>query len=197
MLDKQPTIITLDPTSLQDVFDDVVRVGAAARCEDAAGELVGGMKARIDGVREIAGQADARRVACLEWLQPLMCAGHWVPEMIEAAGGTDCLGNAGRPSRRTDWDEVVAQDPDVILVAPCGFDVSKGTAEMSLITELPGWGTLSAARNGQVFVVNSNAYFTRSGPRLVDGVEILAKVLHPDLFDEDPPVEAAVRYQGA
>ena len=197
MLDKQPTIITLDPTSFQDVFDDVVRVGAAARCEDAARELVGGMKARIDGVREIAGQADAKRVACLEWLQPLMYAGHWVPEMIEASGGTDCLGNAGQPSRRTDWDEVVAQDPDVILVAPCGFDVSKGMAEMSLITELPGWGTLSAARNGQVFVVNSNAYFTRSGPRLVDGVEILAKVIHPDLFDEDPPVEAAVRYQGA
>ncbi len=196
MLDKQPMIITLDPTSLQDVFDDVGRVGAAAACEDAAVELVRQMKARIDEVRTVIGQADEKRVACLEWLQPLMYAGHWVPEMIEAAGGVDCLGRAGRPSRKTGWDKVVAQDPDVILVAPCGFDVSKGMEEVSLLTDLPGWSSLSAARNGQVFVVNSNSYFTRSGPRLVDGVEILAKVLHPDLFEGEPPAEAVLRYQG-
>ncbi len=196
MLDKQPTIITLDPTSLQDVFDDVARVGVAAGCEDAARELVEGMKARIDEVRQSAGQAQAKRVACLEWLQPLMYAGHWVPEMIEAAGGTDCLGRAGRPSRKVDWDKVVAQDPDVILVAPCGFDVGKGMGEISLLTELPGWSSLSAARNDQVFVVNSNAYFTRSGPRLVDGIEILAKVLHANLFAEQPPADAVLRYEG-
>ena len=179
------------------MFDDVARVGASAGCVDTARELVEGMKARIDEVRAIAGRAGAQRVACLEWLQPLMYAGHWVPEMIEAVGGMDCLGVAGRPSRRVEWDEVAAQDPDVILVAPCGFDVNKGMGEMSLLTELPGWPSLSAARNDQVFVVNSNAYFTRSGPRLVDGVEILAKVLHPELFDGEPPAEAAVRYRSA
>ncbi len=195
MLDKQPIIITLDPTSLQDVFDDVARVGVAAGCEDAARELVGGMKSRIDEVRHTAGQAHPKRVVCLEWLQPLMYAGHWVPEMIDAAGGVDCLGVAGRPSRRVDWDEVVAQDPDVILVAPCGFDVSKGIGEVSLLTELPGWSSLSAVRNGGVFVVNSNAYFTRSGPRLVDGVEILARILHPDLFEEQPSADAVVCYE--
>ena len=196
MLDKQPTIITLDPTSLQQVFDDVARVGVAAGCEDAARELVEGMKARIDEVRATTERAGAKRVACLEWLQPLMYAGRWVPEMIEAAGGIDCLGVAGRPSRRVEWNEVAAQDPDVILVAPCGFDVKKGMAEMSLLTDLPGWSSLSAVRNGEVFVVNSNAYFTRSGPRLVDGVEILARILHPELFEEQPPADAVVCYKG-
>lgn len=173
-----------------------MRVGVAAACEDAARELVGGMKARIDEVASTTSGGEEKRVACLEWLQPLMYAGHWVPEMIEAAGGTDCLGVAGRPSRRIDWEAVVAQDPDVILVAPCGFDVSKGMTEMSLLTELPGWSSLSAVRNGQVFVGNSNAYFTRSGPRLVDGIEILAKVLHPDLYEEQPSDDAVLRYEG-
>ena len=179
------------------MFNDVVRVGSAAGCEDAAVELVDKMKTRIDKVRSKTEQARVKRVACLEWLQPLMYAGHWVPEMIEAAGGVDCLGTAGRPSRRTGWDEVVAQDPDVLLVAPCGFDVDRGMKEMPLLTELPGWSSLSATQNGQVFVGNSNAYFTRSGPRLVDGVDILARALHPDLFDGEPAAEAMVRYRGA
>ena len=178
------------------MYDDVVRVGAAAGCEDEARELVKGMEARIGAVRSGTSQAKVKRVACLEWLEPLMYAGHWVPEMIEAAGGIDCLGRAGQPSRRTGWDEVVAQDPDVLVIAPCGFDVGKGMAEMSLLAELPGWTSLSAVRDGQVFVVNSNAYYTRSGPRLVEGVEILARVLHPDQFDGELPAERVARYQG-
>jgi iron complex transport system substrate-binding protein len=180
------------------VFDDVIRIGAAAGCEGAAREVVEGLEAKIDGVRKSIGPSvRAKRVVCLEWLQPMMYAGHWVPEMIDAAGGTDCLGRAGLPSRRVEWEEVVAQKPEVLLLAPCGFDVERGLQEMPLLTGLPGWNSLPAVQSGQVFVANSNAYFTRSGPRLVEGMEILAKVLHPELFEERAPRDAVVRYEEA
>ncbi len=195
---KDPIIISLDPTCLEDVFQDIMRVGVAAGSEVTAERLVDSLRSRIDLARKKTAVSDkVKRVACLEWLEPLMCAGHWVPEMIEAAGGVDCLGRAGQPSRRVEWEDVVGQQPDVLLVAPCGFDAQRGLEEMSLLSNREGWDSLPAVRGGQVYVGNANAYFSRSGPRLAEGVEILAKMLHPELVTGQVPAGSMAVYEGS
>ncbi|HEY8449745.1 MAG TPA: ABC transporter substrate-binding protein, partial [Bacillota bacterium] len=124
----------------------------------------------------------------LEWLDPPFCGGHWVPEMVELAGGQDVLGVPGRPSRRVDWDEVIAADPDVIILMPCGFDVARTLASLKELEAEPRWARLRAVRQQRVYAVDANAYFSRPGPRLVDGLELLARILHPERFGEPAAV---------
>ncbi|MGH7772329.1 MAG: ABC transporter substrate-binding protein, partial [Candidatus Binatia bacterium] len=141
------------------------------------------LRGRIDRVREKASSSDLRpRVACLEWLDPIYSAGHWVPEMVELAGGTDGLAKKGVPSMKTDWNRVVEFAPEVIVLMPCGFDVERTLKEFHLLQRLPGWNELPAVKQQRVFAANGHAYFNRSGPRLVDGLEILAQVIHPEIF---------------
>lgn len=175
----EPEVVALNPTSLADVFDDIVRVGKAAGVEAAAREKVADLRQRVDRVVRRAAGLPRPRVACLEWLDPLMIGGHWVPEMIELAGGLDTLGVAGQPTRRVALDEVVAGRPDVILLMPCGYDAGRAEAEAGELAILAQLRDTPAARNGSVFAVNANAYFSRSGPRLVEGVEMLASLLRP------------------
>lgn len=178
-LGLEPAVVALNPTCLADVFDDIVRVGKAAGVEALAREKVAGLRRRLDRVAEWVADLPRPRVACLEWLDPLMIGGHWVPEMIEQAGGVDTLGTPGLPTRRVALEEVVAAKPDLILLMPCGYDTRRAVREARELGVLAQLRDTPAARNGSVFAVDANSYFSRSGPRLVAGVEMLASLLHP------------------
>lgn len=187
----------MDPTSIADVLDDIRKVGQAMGVEKAAEEYAQSLSAKVDTVQEkVSFAAKKPRVACLEWMQPILCAGHWVPEMVEMAGGEDCLGDKGTPSFRVEWQQVLDQSPEVIVITPCGFDVKRGLQEIQLLTSREGWDSLPAARNGQVYVVDASAYFSRSGPRLINGLEIMAEILHPELFSGMVPDGGAARLYG-
>ena len=173
-LPHNPEVLSLDPHSLEDVIADVETVGKAAGVEDRAIRLASSLKKRRDRVASLGATADTRpRVVCLEWLDPLMVGGHWVPEMVGLAGGVDCFGKPGQPSFTVEWKQIVEAQPDMIIAMPCGFDVRRGLSEIKLLTEKAGWDELPAAKSGSLFVVDANSYFSRSGPRLVDdGLEI-------------------------
>ncbi len=178
LLPRPPQIISLNPHNLTDILDDILRVGRATERQSAAAALVEALRHRIEivGRRE----PDNRpRVVCLEWFEPLYSAGHWVPEIVALAGGYDTLGRPGEPSAKVEWNAVLDARPDVILLVPCGFDVRRAVKESTPLRALPGWNELPAVKSGNVFALNGNAYFSRPGPRLVNGLEILARIIHP------------------
>jgi len=191
-LAHKPKIISLAPAGLFDVLHDIELVGDAAGKRTEAEILLRELRRRIENVREKASSSSLRpRVACLEWLEPIYNAGHWVPEMVDLAGGIDGLGKKGEPSKEITWDTVQTFAPEVVIVMPCGFDIQRTLSESSLLYQLEGWSDLPAVRNGRVFAVNGSAYFNRSGPRLVDGLEILAQIIHPEIFPWQAPADAA------
>jgi iron complex transport system substrate-binding protein len=186
-----PTIVSLNPHSLTDVLDDVLRVGAATGRDDAAEELVQALRGRIERVGLNAPNYRPR-VVCLEWFDPIYVAGHWVPEMVTLAGGDDILGQSGEPSFKVQWRSVIAANPDVLLLMPCGFDVRRAVKEATPLRALPGWNELSAVKHANVYALNGSAYFSRPGPRLVNGLEILARIIHPQpVASPLPPTDAA------
>jgi iron complex transport system substrate-binding protein len=184
-----PQVISLDPTTLGEVLSDVRRLAEAAGSEAAGERLLDALADRIDRVKvALEGVEEHPTVAALEWLDPVYVGGHWVPQMIELAGGIDALGMPGEKSRTAEWDEVAAVQPEVVVCMPCGYDAARAAEEAeSYAARLAGLG----AR--QVVAVNASAYFSRPGPRLVDGIELLAHLLHPDRAPEpefaDRPVE--------
>lgn len=193
-LARQPLLLPLSPAFLGDVLEDIRRVGEAAGKGEQAELLVERLRSRIGRVAAGASSAAQRPTTfCLEWADPIYVAGHWVPEMVELAGGTDGLGMKGKPSAPIEWDRVVHDAPEVIILMPCGFDVERTVKELPLVTRLPGWSDLPAVQRGRVYAVNGSAYFNRSGPRLVDGLELLAKILHPELFPDPIPDEMALQ----
>ena len=190
-LASAPMIVSLNPHSLNDVLEDILRIGAATARELRAESLVRDLRRRIDeiGFRE---PNYRPRVVCLEWFDPLYVAGHWVPEIVALAGGHDVLGRAGEPSFKIDWSAVRDAKPDVMLLMPCGFDVRRAVRESSPLRALPGWDELPAVKRGNVYALNGSAYFSRPGPRLVNGLEILARVLQPrDAEPQLSPADAA------
>jgi iron complex transport system substrate-binding protein len=181
-LPRNPCIVSLDPHSLADILDDVLRIGAVTHRSRQAESLVQKLKDRIEAVRDrTARSASQPRVACLEWFDPIYVAGHWVPEMVGIAGGNDILGTAGAPSVKIEWDAVIASRPEILILMPCGFDLERAVQESSLLKNRPGWQILPAVRDGRVFAVSGADYFSRPGPRLVDGLEILSQLIHPEL----------------
>jgi iron complex transport system substrate-binding protein len=182
-LAKKPKIVSLTPNCLTDVLDDVARVGEATGQHHRAERLVQELKQRISVVRERTAQLSTRpRIACLEWFDPIYAAGHWIPEMIELAGGRDVLGQKGKASEKIQWKQVVELAPEVIVLMPCGFDIQRTANEAATLERLDGWHDLPAVKTGNVFAVNGHAFFSRPGPRLVDGLEILASIIHPEIF---------------
>jgi iron complex transport system substrate-binding protein len=182
-LPQQPKIVSLAPSLLSDVLQDIRRVGEATGKSKDAEAFVVNLKSRIEHVRGQALRSNRRlRVACLEWLDPIYSAGHWVPELVEWAGGQEGLAEKGQPSAKIDWGQVAQFAPEVIMLMPCGFDVDRTLKEVHLLYELPVWKDLPAVKKGQVFAVNGHAYFNRSGPRLVDGLELLGQIIHPEFF---------------
>lgn len=179
-----PRVISLEPNSLDDILATIVSVGAITDAGQQAAEVVAGLRARIERVRERARLAEYRpRVAVLEWIDPPYGPGHWLPELIELAGGQAGLGVAHQDSRRISWGDVIAFAPQVIVVAPCGFDLRRATEEaLRVLPYRTGWDALPAVRAGRVYAVDGNAYFSRPGPRIVDSLEVLAELIHPELF---------------
>jgi iron complex transport system substrate-binding protein len=189
-LPHRPQIVSLNPQRLSDLFEDILRIGAATGAKEAAANLVRSFKQRVQliGERE---HGPRPRVVCLEWFDPLYTAGHWVPEVVALAGGEDVLGRAGEPSAKIEWQKVLEAKPDTLLLMPCGFDVRRTAREATPLRRLQGWNDLPAVKAGNVFALNGSAYFSRPGPRLVDGLEILAHILHPGQFaGEASPMDA-------
>ncbi len=195
---RPPEVISLDPQYLGDVLEDVRRVGRATGAETIAEQVSARMQERIDAVTQRAQLADTRpRVLHLEWTDPLMCGGHWVPEMVELAGGANCFGDKELGSFPLEWDAVVASQPEVIVVMPCGFEVPRGMEDIPLLTAKAGWPSLPAVQNDRVFVIDASNYTSRSGPRLVTGLEILGEMIHPELFSGMIPEAGARRIYAA
>jgi iron complex transport system substrate-binding protein len=177
-LPRCPELVSLDPTSLAEVFADIRRVGEVTGKTAEAEALLRGLYDRLDAVHDRVAGRPCPRVVALEWLDPVFIGGHWVPEMIGIAGGTDALAQPGDHSRRLTWDEVRAADPDVLVVMPCGYDEAGARDQIALIADRPEWQELRAVREGRVHPVDANGCFSRPGPRLVDGIERLAELFH-------------------
>ncbi len=187
-------MISLDPELLGDVLEDIRRVGRATDRLEAAESLTGRLQIRIDAVTERAAQVEHRpKVLQLEWVDPLLCGGHWVVEMVERAGGESCFGSKETGSSRLDWDQVIASQPEIIMLMPCGFNLERAVEDVPLLLNLEGWDSLPAVRNDQVFIIDADAYTSRLGPRLVTGLEIMAEIIHPELFSGLIPDGGAVR----
>jgi iron complex transport system substrate-binding protein len=186
-LNNEPEVLSLNPTSLQEVLEDAVRIGEALGRGEEARAKVAALEDRLARVEEAVAQLPRPRVGCIEWLDPPFSAGHWVPEMVRIAGGEEILAEPGEPSARLGWEEVFEAAPEVLILMPCGFDVRRTVEEARrVLPELPGWNELPAVREGRVWAVDANSYFSRPAPRLVEGVEILARKLHPEIFLGEP-----------
>jgi iron complex transport system substrate-binding protein len=175
-------LLSLEPNTVEDVFENILTVGAHTRKQSAAKKLVANLKHRVAEVERKTRGIDRPSAIVIEWLDPIMIAGHWVPQMVEKAGGKMLLSQPFHKSRKAFWQEILVADPDVLIFAPCGFSIDRAKREMEIFTSKPAWGRLRSVRGGKVYFVDGDAYFTRSGPRLVDGIEILAKIFHPNLF---------------
>jgi iron complex transport system substrate-binding protein len=177
-LPRCPEVVSLDPKSLADVFADIRLVGDVTGQGEEARELLRQLEGRIQKVRAAVDGRLRPRVAALEWLDPPFAGGHWVPEMIEIAGGIDALATPGSHSARLTWEQLQAADPDVIVAMPCGFDEAGARGQVETIAGRPEWQALRAVRDGRVYCVDANGCFSRPGPRLVDGIEQLARLIH-------------------
>jgi len=185
-------VLTLDVHSLEDLFDSIHRVGTAIDRDERATELVANLRAWMTAVETTAARAEsAPTLTVLDWLDPVMVAGHWVPEMAELAGGRYGMANRGAHSRPREWAEVREYDPDVLVAAPCGFDLAQTRENLADLTDRPGFEDLRAVAEGRAYLMDGHHYVNRSGPRLVDTLEFLAALLHPELFDS-PPRDAVV-----
>jgi iron complex transport system substrate-binding protein len=196
--ESKPEVLSLNPLDLGDVWRDILLVGeqtfrphAAEKLIESIGEKLGALEQKIQSADDKQQGADRPAVAFLEWLQPIYVGGHWVPEMINFAGGHDVFGQSSRPSFRVTLDDVVAVQPDVLIAAPCGYTAAQAREEYRSIDFPVGWQDIPAVRNGRVYALDASSYFSRPGPRLVVGVEILAKLLHPAI-DVSREAEAAI-----
>jgi iron complex transport system substrate-binding protein len=191
-IDADIEVVSLEPTSLEGIFNTITTVGAMAEAEDAAVDLVERLRSRLGAVEQIVQQrrdAGLRgpRVVGLEWLDPPFAVGHWVPEQIRRAGGWDLLGEAGARSRETTWRDVAEVDPEMLVLMPCGYHLEETVDEWQRTPRPSVWGELESVRRGQVFAVDGSAYFSRPGPRVIDGVELLAEIFDPDAFVDVAP----------
>jgi len=188
VLNKSTEVLSLTPDHLSDVLEDIRRVGRATGVEQRADSLAAELLGRIDAVASRANDATHQpRVLQLEWADPLLCGGHWVVEMVELAGGVPCFGSKDAGSSRLIWDDVINSQPELVLFMPCGFGLERALEDVPLLTSLPGWNALPAVRNGQVFVLDAGAYTSRLGPRLITGLEIMAEIIHPEIFSGMTP----------
>ncbi|MDP9253520.1 MAG: cobalamin-binding protein [Verrucomicrobiota bacterium] len=179
----QPSILSLEPNNLGDVWNDIRRVGGALGVSQRADELVSSLTQRLTAIRDKTVAVRSRpSVAAIEWLGPLMVGGNWMPELVEIAGGRSLFAKAGEHSPWLDWGKLIDADPGVILLLPCGFKIPQTIADLELLTQNPAWPNLRAAQSGQVYLIDGHHFFNRPGPRLVESAEIVAEILHPDRF---------------
>lgn len=194
---SRPRIVALEPNALADIWRDLRKVADALGVPERGVQQVTRLMGRMRAVAQRTGALPRPRVACIEWIEPLMSAGNWTPELVAMAGGADVFGTAGAHAPALAFETLVAADPDVIVVMPCGFDVARTRAEMPALVRRPGWDALRAVREGRVILGDGNAYFNRPGPRVAEALEILAEVLHPEAFRFGHEGTGWVRYAGA
>ncbi len=191
LLPRKPEILWLTPTSLEEIFANVRELGEATGRAQEAEELIATGRVRLEKIAALTRDLSHRpRVFCMEWLDPVYCSGHWVPEMAKLAGGVDTLARVGEDSVRIPWEDVLAWAPEVLVITPCGFSLDKVIEQAQELPNFPGWSDLPAVREGRVYAVDANSYFARPGPRVVDGTELLAHLIHPGLFPWKGPASA-------
>jgi iron complex transport system substrate-binding protein len=185
------TILSLEATTLQGIFDTIRQVGEATGTSARAASLARGLEEQADTIAARARTVSGRpRVFAMEWLDPPFTAGHWVPELVRRAGGRDELAREGYPSTQIPWRRIAEYDPEIIVLMPCGFTLSRTLEEVGRVTLPEEWRGLRAVRSGRVYAVNGSAYFNRPGPRIVTGLQILAEIIHPEIFPRTTPPEA-------
>jgi len=195
-LPAKPRILWLTPKSLGQIFENLQELGAATGRQQQAEEIIVDGRARLERVAAQASRLTARpRVFCMEWIDPVYCSGHWVPEMVRIAGGIDKLGREAADSVRISWNDVLEWAPEVLIVMPCGCGLAKAAEEARQLFSYPGASSIPAVRNGRVYAVDANSYFARPGPRVVEGTELLAHLLHPAVFDWSGPSGAFRRLE--
>ena len=191
-----PVVVNLEPQTLDDVFGDVWRVGAALGVAERAETVIRELRDRVDRVRTRCAAVPRRRCVLLEWIAPPFRSGHWGPELVAIAGGIDPVGRQGEDAVEIEWHAVRAAAPEVLVIACCGFDVARTLRDLPILRRYPGFPELPAAQSREVWVVDGSAYFSRPGPRLVDSLELLAPLVHPELFPGSSPPEGVARAAG-
>ncbi|QJD94772.1 cobalamin-binding protein [Mucilaginibacter robiniae] len=182
-LDKPAQIISLQPNSLDDIFDNINQVAAALQTLPAAQILLEDLQERVDIIRhKLKFMENKPTVACIEWLDPLMTSGNWVPELVSIAGGTPLMADSGKHSAYIQWEDLRLADPEIMVLMPCGFSIERTLQEIDLILQLPGLTDLQAVKNKRFYIVDGNQYFNRPGPRIVDSLEIMAEIIYPKQF---------------
>ena len=180
-----PHVVNLEPSSLSDIFNDLRCVAEACNVPERAEQLIARLSERVEIVRQRVARTTCRpRCFLMEWVDPPFCSGHWGPELVEIAGGNDSLGPKHQPSVQIEWQEVLDTQPDIIVLALCGYDIDRARRDYEMLRGFPEFNSLPAARRGEIYVVDASAYFARPGPRIVDSLEILAGILHPEEFPE-------------
>jgi iron complex transport system substrate-binding protein len=198
LLPIKPQILWLTPRSLDQIFGNLRDLAKATGCLPKAEALIAAGRARLERVAAITRAMSSRpRVFCMEWIDPVYCCGHWVPEMVQIAGGIDSLGREGTDSVRIRWHDVLEWKPEIVVVMPCGFGLEKAVVQARQISNYPGWVDLPAVRENRVYAVNASSYFARPGPRVVEGTELLAHLFHPELFEWKGPADAFHRLEPA
>ena len=196
-LPGNPVLVNLEPESLDDVLQTILMVGEATGLSTKSERVVEDLQRRVDTVKfrteKMLDREDYPRVVFLEWIDPPFSPGHWNPTLIELAGGNDCLGNKNQPSQTVPWENIMAIDPEFMFIACCGFDIQRTLKDIGILKNYPGWEQLSCVKNNKVFVTDGNAYFSRSGPRLIDSLEILAHAMHPQVHPLPLSAPAAQR----
>lgn len=182
-LDKQARIVSLQPNSLENVFDNIREVADALNVKANGDQLIEDLQERVDIIRhKLKFIENKPTVACIEWLEPLMVSGNWVPELVSIAGGASILAEARKHSPFIQWVDIQLQDPEIIIVMPCGFSIERTMREIDLLLQLPGFSDLQAVKNNRLYIADGNQYFNRPGPRIVDSIEILAEIINPKQF---------------
>jgi len=177
-------IVSLNPMGLPDLWKDIQKVAEALGIEASGQELIDRLKNRINQIeKETQNLKERPKVTCIEWLDPLMSAGNWVPDLVQKAGGDNQFGKAGHHSPGLEWDQVVQAGPDILIISPCGFNLDRTWAELDILRDKPGWLDLECVKNNRVFLIDGCQFFNRPGPRLVESLEILAEIINPEIFD--------------
>ena len=193
MIGSRPAIVSLNPTTLDSIFADVRAVAEGIGVPERGIQLVDAMRSKMAAMTDsVAGVAAPPVVGTIEWMDPIMTGGNWMPELVEMAGGTSAFGTSGQHSPWLAWERFAAADPDVIVVLPCGYSLEHTRAEIGELTSLPGWESLSAVRGGRVFLTDGHQFFNRPGPRIVESLQILIEILHPEA---NPPLHRGTGWE--
>ena len=182
-------VISVEPNSVEDIFNDILTIAEILNVRKKGKELVESIKAKINNTEKMVYQKSTPSVAAIEWIDPLMAAGNWVPQLIRVAGGKNLFGEAGKHSPWMKYNDLVEQDPEIIIVMPCGYDIKKSLIEIKTLESKKGWGSLKAVRNRNVYITDGNQFFNRPGPRIIESLEILLEIIHSD-FSESKHIDS-------